>query len=349
MRLATTMMLVGACGGAATSSPGWTPAIAHSASAPGTPVAVPFPDGTIGTELVLSVLAQARQAGAVALTDIQLQVGRCVRDISYDGAPALVDPVTFVTTESDLHCSRSVDLYITDAPAEGYKFHAYGFRETEMREHEDCQTRTVTRAVTRERSDMQHRFVPPRWDMIEAWTRLPLRPGPVHCDAPSERNELRMRVFTAGAIPADPRMPPPPVPTAAAIKDAVARGDGAAALELWHKGRFESGQPPDVADAVAHAAFLVVDVDAARLIASPIPDDHGAAWMDAVDAQLADLAKRYAHIGEIVLGPPAKPWLAAGARRLAAAHTHLAELYDQLGREAAAAKQRQIAAELSKL
>jgi hypothetical protein len=171
----------------------------------------------------------------------------------------------------------------------------------------------------------------------------------VHCDAPAERNELRMRVHLGGEVPADPRLPAPAIATAAPIVDAVRRGDGAAALELWKKGGFESGQPPEVADAVAHAAFLVVDADTARLIASAIPDDHGAAWMDGLDAQLDELAKRYVHIGELVLGPAAKPYLANGARRLAAAHAHIAELYDQLGREAAAKKQRDAAAELAKL
>lgn len=332
-----------ACGGSSMSAPGWTPPVISTSQLQGEPLVIPFEDGTNGTQLVIKALGMARASGAVALSDFVLQVGECVRRVSEEETPALVDPVTFETTESDLECERGVDFAIVEDP------NKEGIRDTEMREREDCKTVTHTRVVTRERVDMQHRFVPPRWDAVENWSRLPLRAGPINCDVREEKNELRLQLHRTLEVHMTPH--PPQIVRPADIIAAVAKARTAAdpteyaeqALDLWKHASLESGQPPELAPAIAEAAYLSLERDVRAFLAAGVPEVHDLDWMHALDHQIELLAQRYMHIGELVLMPAAKPWLVAGAKRLATLHEHVADLFESLDRTEAARHQREAA------
>lgn len=339
-------VILAACGGASTMAPGWHPGVIETSQLQGEPLVIPFPDGTNGTQLVIAALNQARANGAIAISDFVIQLGSCIRSVSEEATPELVDPVTFETTESDLQCDRGVDLAIIDSKKEG-------IRDTEMVEREDCHTVTATRVVTRERVDMAHRFVPPRWDMIAAWSRLPLRAGPVHCDAVGEANQLRMQLHHTLEVHVAPVAVPKVragdivLAVAAARRAADPTADAERALALWKHASFEAGQSEDVAPAIAEAAYLALERDARAFLATTVPEEHDVGWMRRQDHAIEVLAQRYMQIGELVLMPAAKPWLIAGAKRLATLHEHLADLFDSIGSVESARHQREAARALS--
>ena len=345
------VLLIVGCGSSTQMAPGWSPAIVRGVQPQGQPLVIEFPDGTDGTQLLRTALTRAREAGATVLGDITLQVGTCVRELGDDLSPVLADPVTFETTEADFGCTRAVDFQFVQAPAGGFD-RKEGFRDTELVEHEDCASAVTRRVVTRERVDMEHRFVPPRWPALAHWSRLTLRAGPTHCDAAEPHNQLRIwlyRTLVAHGAPTAPVIIAP-----AEIFAAVAKARGAAdptddairALQLWSTADLAEGQPPELAAAVAEAGYLALERDARTVLATTVPAQADGAWMQALDRQIEALAQRYMQIGAVVLLPVAKPWLIQGALRLAQLHDHVAALYDGLGRAEAARHQRASAAAL---
>src|SRR4051812_9748098 len=87
-------------------------------------VAVEFPDGTNGTELVLGVLAHAKELDATGVSGFEIEVGGCTRAIA--AAPAAseggdpVDRVVARVREMTVACRRQVDQEMTRA-TEGNK------------------------------------------------------------------------------------------------------------------------------------------------------------------------------------------------------------------------------------
>ena len=344
------VVLAVGCAGAGTTTPGWRPAVwTRSPPDPQSQVVVlPIAGGQTGTELVIAALGAARKAGATGLGDIELQVGTCIREIAVRPAAPLVDPVVFETAEPELTCKRAVDLQFDPSPPSGFeKAHIH---DSKMVEHEDCQTAPRRRFVTRERADVDERFSPPRWSTVAQWSGLALHAGPLHCDARDERRELRMRLHfgpAAASAPPSPSLslgPSDPAAIVALVARARTAADPSAdaerALALWRAGDFDAGLPREAVAAIAEAAYLAAERDAARFVAQGMPAVADVAWMNQLDDEIARFAARYQAIGDAVRAPEATRWLRAGAQRLAEMHAHVADLYEQLGRAEAARQHR---------
>jgi hypothetical protein len=162
-----------------------------------------------------------------------------------------------------------------------------------------------------------------------------------------------MRLHFGDVPPSPPHaLPPPsdPAPILAAVARARTSHDPAdaeQALALWRAADLETGQPPELAAAIAEAAYLAIEADAARFLAKPVGAPADLAWMQHNTAELRALADRYKWIADSVRVPASRPWLLAAGARMAAMHLHLAELYDQLDRAEAARQERAAAQALA--
>ncbi len=357
------LVLCVGCASTQASAPGWHPSVwSDVADDPGAQDAtLPFPDGQNGTEVILQALSQARAAGATGISNLELQVGRCTREIAV--SPRVIVPVpapeleriTFDVLESGYVCRRVVDQEIYHEPTDGFK-HAEGFGDPRTFEREDCSRGPVQHVVTRYRVDHDHKFSPPDWAAVARWSQLVLRAGEAHCDAEQEANVLRIRLHFGPSV-APPEAPAPrlvhtnPGAIAALVKQAAGAATASEATRLanlalaaWGNGDavigLDEAAGKQLASAVAGAMFFAIEADAAAYLASQLPIDANAAWAAAQSDALEQLTTRYHAIGEAIRMPEAEPWLRAGAAKLAALHLHVAEMLDRVDQHRAADKQR---------
>jgi hypothetical protein len=368
MRWPVLLVCVG-CASARTIAPGWHPSVWADAPADAKTqdAAIPFGDGQNGTELMFQVLGQARDAGATGLSNMELQVGRCIREVATAPHPVVAVPapelerITYDVRESGYVCRRAVDQEIYHEKTEGFK-RSEGFGEARTLEREECSRGPIQHVVTRARVDYDHHFSPPDWDAVAHWSQLALRAGELHCDADHEANELRLRLHFGPAVtPSDAPSPPPAQESAEGIAALAMQAEVAAkagnateatrlahlALDAWGNGDAVIGltEPAgkQLAGAVAQAKYYALEADAAAFLALQLPIDTNAAWAAAQSDKLDRLTTQYHAIGEAIRMPEAEPWLHAGAAKLAALHLHVAEMLDRVDQHRAAEHQREVA------
>jgi hypothetical protein len=250
MRLAA-LILAGCSSGGAWKPVVWTEAPADPKARP---IAYDFPDGTNGTELVIGVLAGARESTGVS--KFEIQVGPCTREIAVQPRAGALEPIpaldriTARVRETEVHCKRSVDQVVThDGPKETQKSPtapaappggpappptnrgnapAGRFGDAQLVQQESCDQQAVEHVVTRYRFELDHGFVPPDWAEVARFTGTRLAFGTPRCSG-EPKNEIRAVLHSVSA----PRVAAPPARPgeAAAILELVKRAEAAAAAK----------------------------------------------------------------------------------------------------------------------
>lgn len=356
-------------------------------------VVLPFSDRQNGTELLLKALAGARAARALAVSGVELRVGRCVRRIglsskrpdnrSTDAPPDRdLDRITYSVRETRYTCRRSLEQMVTpgggDAPrapasrkARGMSSENQRFQlgDAEMVEIDRCEQRPIGHIVTRYRFELEHEFATPDWQVIEAWSGLPLTSAGVSCDSGPARGSLAMTLHFDGGPPATRRPPPERTPDRAMTRagrlvryarsaDAAARRGrpdeaarwAARAITEWSDGDVVELLPEDAARRtlywVSAARFYRLEPQAAALLERRVPVVVDAAWAADLGAEIDRLAAGYMAIADLVRVDAVAPWVRAGAARLSRIHRRVAGLLERANQPAAARIERKKAEEL---
>jgi hypothetical protein len=347
---------------------------------------VPIADGQNGTELVLGVLAKAKAAKASGISQLEIQIGRCIREVSEQPRPEpsvaspepALDRITLRVRETKYTCRHAMQQVadhggiprgldrITPPPAPGGNS-GKRFGDAELVEVEDCGHAPIDHIVTRYRFEVDHQFVPPDWKQIARSTKLELAFGPPHCDASVEKTELRARFHTSvsvGATPPAARVSPHKpsskdiialVSNAKAAAEAKRPGEATAlaqrALAAWGDGdllgELDVATATEVADWIAGARFYAVEMEVDQYLHRDRPQQADAAWATEMGAGIDRVAKQYEQIKDLVRIPRAEHWLRMGAGRLASMHLYAAEMLDQLGQPTAAEAERTKARKLA--
>jgi len=351
--------------------------LADGARPPGDRLVVPIPAGQTGTEAVLGLIDRAHEAGADGISDVAIVIGGCRRAVSAgivegtappaDPSPAL-ERITFETVEPAYRCRVKVqqDIVPADNPNPLDQFaHTGNGQDATLSTAKQCEATPVRRVVTRYRFEQDRGFVPPDWDEVKQATGLTLRAGAPSCDA-SGGDVIEGRVHHGagrGPTPAAGEYTDPARTAALVVArsthaaelaraglaaDAVGEADQA--LAAWGDGAFvgelDLDRAREVVGAIAGAAYAQIEPDVVAFLARTAPAQADAAWASEVGAAIDRVAARYEQIGARFHHPAAEPWLRAGGRRLAAMHTHTAELLDAVGQARAADQERAEAARL---
>jgi hypothetical protein len=353
VRLAV-IVLVGCSGG-------WKPHVWSELDDPeARAVTVEFPDGQHGTELVLAVLAQAKAAEVSGISKLEIQLGRCVREISTQPAARLpateptpeLERIVVRARETKYTCKQLVEQQHTRGSGSGLD----GLGDAQLVESDACEHTPVEHVVARYRFELERRFVPPDWNEIARWTHVKLAFGPPRCGG-EPKNEISAR-FHKRSHPAPPALRPAAPASAAAIVELVKRAQAAAearrpgeATDLAEQALAMLAHDlgpldDDVASWIAAAHFYAVEIDVDRMLRREQPVKIDAAWAAEIGIEIDRIAKRYERIKDLVRMPVVARWLRAGAAQLAKLHLHAAKLLEAGGHSQAAEREREIARSL---
>jgi hypothetical protein len=365
--LVVCVAMASGCASSGALAPGWQPSV--WSTAPVDPNArdavVPFPDGQNGTELVITMLSRAREAGATGLSNFEIQVGRCTRAIAL-ALPAEpvahspdLDRITFDAHETAYTCRNISDLALTPGTPDSRGI--VHFSDAQMVVREDCTHTPRQHIVTRYRIDVDRRFVPPDWSTIAQLTNLDLHASEPRCDDGEPRNELRIRMHfgtaTAPALPA--RAPDQPAADPNAIVELARRAEAEAkqdhavestrlanlALSAWGDGatvdRLDEATAKQVVYWVAAAHYYAVEAAASAYLASVVPEAANDEWAARQSTELQHITNAYQAVRDAIRMPEVGPWLRAGAAQLARLHEHLAVMLDSVNQHHAAEQQRE--------
>lgn len=339
-------------------APVWDRPVDDPAAAP---LEVPFGPRQNGTEIVIGVLALARAHEATSISGFEIQIGRCVRALtpaparaSHEAAadPAL-DRIVVLARETRYRCKHQVDQILV--PSEDPKSK---LSDATLTKSEVCWHEPVEQVVARYRYEVDHAFTPPDLDEVERWTGARLVFGPPRCGAPA-MTAIRARFHRGAPPPARAGIAAAPSSPRARIvarvreaEEAAAREDAARASLLANEvltllGDALGTVDDELARGIAAAHYFAIERDATELLHRAPPATADQQWASAFSAELADIARRYERIGDLVRLPVAAPWLRAGGRRLAALYTRFALILDEHGQAHAAAVARERATELT--
>ncbi|MEO8705008.1 MAG: hypothetical protein ABI867_33455 [Kofleriaceae bacterium] len=360
---------------ACSNSGGWKPIVWNIA--PADPkakvVEYEFPDGANGTEIVIAMLAQARESTGVS--GFELQVGTCTRTIAVGpviAAPAEHAPelerITLRVKETRLTCKRSVDQVVTPGsgaerpPTTGLTPSPTNrFGDAEMKVSESCEHLPISHVVTRYRFEVDHAFVPPDWAEVARFTGTRLAFGSPRC-AGTPKNEIRAHFHTVTAP--RPSASAAPEPAVAAIIELANRAEAAAAAK--HPGEatnlaeqaiaavaasdpmlgLDDAKADALAERIAAAQFFAIEIEVDTFLHHEVPAKLTESWAPGLGAEIDQIAKRYERIKDLVRLPVVIPWLKRGAARLASLHEHTATLLEASLQPRAAAVERARAAAL---